>query len=58
MLKNNTQRAKNLIIVFAILFVLNIISIISDLLQYTMLQSIEGFTIERYLNINSLGDLK
>ena len=46
MLKNNTQRAKNLIIVFAILFVLNIISIISDLLQYTMLQSIEGFTIE------------
>lgn len=46
MLKNNNQRAQNLITIFSILFVLNIISIISDLLQYSLLNSIEGFTLE------------
>ena len=46
MLKNNNQRAKNLILIFSILFVLNVIAIISDLQQYSMLNSIEGFTLE------------
>jgi predicted nucleic acid-binding Zn ribbon protein len=46
MLKNNNQRAKNIITIFSILFVLNVISIISDLLQYSMLNSIEGFSLE------------
>lgn len=46
MLKNNNLRAKNLIIIFSVIFVLNVASIISDLLQYTMLNSMEGFTME------------
>lgn len=46
MLKNNNQRAKNIITIFSILFVLNVIAIISDLLQYSMLNSIEGFSLE------------
>lgn len=46
MLKNNKLRARNLIIIFSIIFILNIIAIISDLMQYSMLNSLEGFTIE------------
>jgi len=46
MLKNNKSRARNLIIIFSIIFILNIIAIISDLMQYSMLNSLEGFTIE------------
>lgn len=46
MLKNNKLRARNLIIIFSIIFILNIITIISDLMQYSMLNSLEGFSME------------
>lgn len=46
MLKNNSQRAKYIIIFFSILFTLNIAAIVSDLLQYSLINSIDGYTIE------------
>ncbi|WP_445717332.1 DUF4328 domain-containing protein [Flavobacterium sp.] len=46
MLKNNKLRARNLIVIFSIIFILNIITIISDLMQYSMLNSLEGFSME------------
>lgn len=46
MLKDNSQRAKYIIIFFLTLFILNIAAIISDLLQYSLINSIEGYTIE------------
>ena len=46
MLKPNDLRAKNSIILLAIIFVFSIISIISNLQQYALIHSENGFTIE------------
>lgn len=46
MLKNNKLRARNSTILSAIIFILSVISIISDLMQYALLNSEIGFTVE------------
>lgn len=46
MLKNNKLRARNSTILLAIIFILSVISIISDLMQYALLNSEIGFTAE------------
>ena len=46
MLKSNKLRARNSIILLAIIFILSVVSIISDLMQYALLNSEIGFTVE------------
>lgn len=46
MLKTNKLRARNSIILLAIIFILSVVSIISDLMQYALLNSEIGFTVE------------